>query len=79
MKIKINTPIKSIRLKCLDCCAGSGPEVKSCICADCPLFPYRMGRRPSPTIKSQIFNAEPLPSPFCGTKKWYVREEDVIK
>ena len=78
-EIKIHTPIKSIRLKCLDCCAGSSQEVKSCNCADCPLFPYKLGRRPSQSIKKQISNAEPLVSPHCKTKKWYVREEDILK
>lgn len=40
------TPMKAIRLKCLDCCCGSANEVKLCTCADCPLFPFRMGKNP---------------------------------
>ena len=44
--MKVLTPIKAIRAKCLDCCAGSPHEVRLCPCEDCPIYPYRMGRRP---------------------------------
>ena len=44
--MKILTPIKSIRAKCLDCCCGQRKEVKICPIEDCSLHPYRMGRRP---------------------------------
>ena len=40
------TPLKAIRLKCLDCCLGSSHEVRLCPCKDCPHYPYRFGRRP---------------------------------
>lgn len=40
------TPIKSIRLKCLDCCCGQPSEVRLCPAENCPLWPYRMGKRP---------------------------------
>ncbi len=40
------TPIKAIRLKCLDCSAGSSKEVKLCPVSDCVLWPYRFGKRP---------------------------------
>lgn len=40
------TPIKAIRLKCLDCCCGQHKEVKLCTCYSCPLYPYRLGHRP---------------------------------
>ena len=40
------TPMKAIRAKCLDCCCGQRNEVRLCPCADCPLYPYRMGHRP---------------------------------
>lgn len=41
------TPIKSIRAKCLDCCCGSPQEVRFCPTQNCPLWPYRMGKRPT--------------------------------
>ena len=42
-----NTPLKSIRLKCLDCCAGSWKEVELCTCSNCALWPYRFGKNPN--------------------------------
>jgi|GEM_PF-2203975 hypothetical protein len=38
------SPMKVIRLKCLDCCCGSPVEVKACVMLDCPLWPFRMGK-----------------------------------
>jgi hypothetical protein len=40
------TPLKAIRAKCLDCCAGSFHEVRICHITDCPLHPYRFGKNP---------------------------------
>lgn len=45
--MKILRPLKAIRAKCLDCCGGSANEVKLCEIEDCPLFPYRFGKRPA--------------------------------
>ena len=52
-KMKILTPIKSIRAKCLDCRNGSFTEVKLCTVNGCALHPYRLGHRP------RIDNVEP--------------------
>ncbi len=41
------TPIKAIRRKCLDCVCWNRAEVVRCEIDLCPLWPYRMGRRPS--------------------------------
>jgi len=41
-----STPIKAIRKKCLDCCCDQVKEVRLCTAINCPLYPYRMGRRP---------------------------------
>lgn len=46
---KIYTPLRAIRLKCLDCCGSQPKQVRLCPCEDCTLFPYRMGRRPKNT------------------------------
>lgn len=35
---------KAIRLRCLDCCAGSSHEVKLCTAYGCGNWPYRLGR-----------------------------------
>jgi len=41
------TPIKAIRVKCMDCCCGQAKEVRECELKNCSLWPYRMGKRPS--------------------------------
>ena len=41
------TPIKAIRAKCLDCSCGEKKEVRLCPIESCPLWPYRMGKRPT--------------------------------
>lgn len=40
------TPLKAIRMKCLDCCCGSSYEVKMCTATNCPLYVYRDGHNP---------------------------------
>ena len=45
--MRVLTPIKSIRAKCIDCSGGSHKEVRLCPVKDCTLYPYRMGKRPS--------------------------------
>lgn len=46
MQAKRLTPIKAIRAKCLDCCCKQFNEVRMCNIKKCPLYPYRMGKRP---------------------------------
>ncbi len=41
------SPLKAIRLKCLDCCLGSSKEVKECTVESCPLFYFRLGKNPN--------------------------------
>ena len=43
----IKTPVKSIRAYCIGCAGGSTKEVRLCTLHDCPLYPYRMGKKPS--------------------------------
>lgn len=40
------TPMRAIRAKCLDCCAGGLSEVRKCTAIACPLWAFRMGRSP---------------------------------
>ena len=42
--MKRTTPMKSIRLKCLDCTCEQSQEVRFCEAITCPLWRYRMGR-----------------------------------
>lgn len=46
MEEKRISPLKAIRLKCLDCCCGSSNEVKICTAARCPPYPFRDGHNP---------------------------------
>lgn len=46
MNEKKLTPMQSIRKKCLDCCCNSYSEVRACSVNNCPLYPYRYGKRP---------------------------------
>ena len=41
------TPVKAIRQKCLDCCAGSPQEVKICHIKNCSLWMFRLGKNPN--------------------------------
>ena len=50
------TPLKAIRLKCLDCSAGSAKEVKFCQFEDCPLYQYRLGKNPYLKGRGNIAN-----------------------
>jgi len=54
--MKVLRPLKAIRAKCLDCSNGSFQEVKNCPIVACPIYPYRLGKRP---IKSDV---EPIDS-----------------
>ena len=49
------TPVKAIRLRCLDCCCWNQNEVRLCAYKSCALFPYRMGRKPAPVLESGDF------------------------
>ena len=45
--MKMSTPLKAIRAKCLDCSADQPKEVRLCPITDCPLYPFRMGHNPN--------------------------------
>lgn len=40
------TPLRAIRLKCLDCCGDSPLEVRECTAAGCILWPWKSGKTP---------------------------------
>jgi hypothetical protein len=44
------TPIKAIRKKCLDCTCNQPKEIRECTVINCPIFPYRFGRRPNKAV-----------------------------
>ena len=48
------TPLKAIRLKCLDCMGGSANEVSLCPCeGSCPLWAFRLGRNPNIVLSDE--------------------------
>jgi hypothetical protein len=40
------SPLKALRLRCIDCYGGSLKSVRGCTSTDCPSWPFRMGRNP---------------------------------
>ena len=49
-----DTPLKAIRNKCLDCSYFQPKEVRECTCINCPIYPYRFGKRPTKSIVDTI-------------------------
>lgn len=47
MKKNKPSPLRAIRLKCLQCSNYQPSEVRFCQCFDCPIFPFRFGRNPN--------------------------------
>jgi len=45
--MKVLTPIKTIRAKCMDCTCDQPKEIRECRIISCPSWPYRMGKRPT--------------------------------
>lgn len=54
------TPLRRIRLKCLDCCCDSAHEVKLCTATDCSLYPVRFGKNPNRKGIGRDLKAHPL-------------------
>ena len=44
--IERTTPLRAIRSRCIDCCAGNKAEVRRCVAVKCPLWHLRMGKNP---------------------------------
>lgn len=55
MASKRLTPIQAIKKKCReDCCINNLDSWKNCSVVKCPLYPYRLGKRPK-TIPFQDY------------------------
>ena len=57
-KILRRSPIKALRKKCVDCVGGQWKEVQDCT-SNCPLNPYRFGKRPSKDASGGIMATRP--------------------
>ena len=40
------SPLRALRLKCLDCCNESAQEVRLCTAVDCASWPFRLAKNP---------------------------------
>jgi hypothetical protein len=52
------SPLRSIREKCIDCCAGNKAEVARCPIQACALWPFRMGHNPN---RAKVLGEAPRP------------------
>jgi len=50
-KLGTNSPLRTIRLHCVECCGDNIQEVKHCPSTACPLWPYRFGQTPATARK----------------------------
>jgi hypothetical protein len=73
--VKELTPMKAIRLKCLDCMCEQSNEIKACPILKCSLWKFRLGKRPS--HKNNQNNPFLLAKNFVGFEK--ERSEALIK
>ena len=74
-----NTPLKSIRKKCLDCTAGSRKEIRLCTVIQCALYPYRFGKRPTQAIVDTIndyYDKNSEPARGLSPRKHIVASDD---
>ena len=42
----LKSPLRAIRMKCIDCSGYSANEVKLCTIPHCPLYEFRFGKKP---------------------------------
>jgi len=59
---EVMSPMEAIRAKCLDCCVGSAHEVRCCVAAACPSWPFRTGKNPwrAPASEAQREHARSM-------------------
>ena len=50
---RFRNPVKAIKAKCLECCAGNKKEVKACETVKCLLHEWRFGKNPYRKEKTQ--------------------------
>lgn len=49
----MQSPLKSIRAKCLECSNQQKGEVLNCRIVDCSLYPFRLGKNPNRSKKDK--------------------------
>ena len=71
---KYYTPLQALRKKCLDCGCNQYKEVELCPVQDCPLWPYRFGRIPTPKPETTVLQAMRAKCLDCSETSNDVRE-----
>ena len=56
-KSLVKRPLLAIRAKCVDCSCNQFKEVAECPVLKCPIWPYRMGKRPTEGDKERYNGA----------------------
>jgi hypothetical protein len=56
--MQTRTPMKAIRAKCLDCSCYQPKEVRLCTVMNCPLWPFRMGKRPKKEAPQELVTVD---------------------
>ena len=75
------SPLRALRLRCVDCSGDSAAEVRLCTAVTCPAWPFRMGKSPwrSPVTEEQRArlkdHAFASPANRLGTQKSGVQIE----
>ena len=63
------TPIRAIKKHCKEnCCAGDMTSWKYCTSKVCPLYPYRLGKRPKQETSRQTCDKKQADSTQDSTK-----------
>ena len=52
--------LKAIRANCLECSGGRRSEIERCHLTECSLWPYRLGRDPTPSRTRSVQNLAPV-------------------
>ena len=52
------SPLRALRLHCLDCCNESAQEVRLCTAVDCASWPFRLGKNPWLSPLSAVARAQ---------------------
>ena len=81
----MSSPLQAIKAKCIECSGGSKKEAKLCPCTDCPLWPFRLGKRPQKANDEGFIEFKPRKKPGAvwgiRTPNWnksvYVIAQDI--
>ena len=56
--MNVETPLRAIKIHCIDCQGWQRTAVKDCPVTDCTLWAYRFGKRPSKELTDIVENTE---------------------